>query len=275
MKNQIKIQNPCPENWDVMQDAPQGKFCEKCSKCVVDLTDKTDEQITDIFKIANGKEICGRISARSLSMIAAGIILVTNLTFVQAQANNDSGITTEQKTGSITKVSGRLIFKRTKKEIQNAEVFFICKSKYIKTTTDETGNFALEIPDELIEKKNVLFFDFEKLNKEIYESPNRKIPNEVNADIYENTTIIFTKNEEISNKEFQIDSEFLKMGAVVVTLERPPDYYYFNGKSISERKFEKLRKENPNYQFFFFKDKEAEIIARKSYLNSLQLLYSN
>ncbi|MDR6405709.1 MULTISPECIES: hypothetical protein [Chryseobacterium] len=275
IKNEIKIHNPCPENWEAMQDASEGKFCEKCSKCVVDFTDKTEGEIQDIFKTADEKEICGRISTRSLSMVAAGIILVTNLTFVQAQTKNNVGIATEQKAGSITKLSGKLIFKRTKTEIQNAEVFFICKSKYIKTTTDENGNFTLEIPNELIEKKNVLYFDFEKLNKEIYENPNRKVPNEINADIYENTTVIFTKKEEISNKEFQIDSEFLKMGAVVVTLERPPDYYYFNGKSISERKFEKLRKENPNYQFFFFKDKEAEIIAGKSYLNSLQLLYSN
>ena len=127
----------------------------------------------------------------------------------------------------------------------------------------------------MIERKNVLYFDFDKLNKEIYESPDRKVPYQINADIYQNTSVIFTKNEEINNKEFQIDSEFLKMGAVVVTLESPPDYHYFNGKSISERKFEKLKKENPNYQYFFFKNKEAEVISRKSYLNSLQLLFSN
>ena len=43
MKNQIKIHNPCPENWDNMQDFPSGKFCDKCSKCVIDFTDKTDK----------------------------------------------------------------------------------------------------------------------------------------------------------------------------------------------------------------------------------------
>jgi len=153
MEKQIKIHNPCPENWETMQDASEGKFCEKCSKCVIDFTDKTDYEIQDILKTADGKEICGRISTRSLSMVATGIILVTNLTFVQAQTKNDLGIATEQKKINNTKVSGKLIFKRTKKEISNAEVFFICKSEYIKTTTDENGNFALEIPNDLIEKK--------------------------------------------------------------------------------------------------------------------------
>ena len=132
MKNQIKIQNPCPENWENMPDSSQGKFCEKCAKCVVDFTDKTDRQIQDIFETADGKEICGRISTRSLSMAAAGIILITNLTFVQAQTKNDFEIATEQQAVNITKISGKLIFKRTKKEIQNAEIFFICKSKTLK-----------------------------------------------------------------------------------------------------------------------------------------------
>lgn len=83
----INITNPCPENWDNMQDSPQGKFCEICSKCVVDFTDKTDQEITEIFADAKGKEICGRISVKSLSKMAAGIILITNLTFVQATSN--------------------------------------------------------------------------------------------------------------------------------------------------------------------------------------------
>ncbi|WP_374460667.1 hypothetical protein [Chryseobacterium taeanense] len=278
MKNQIRIHNPCSENWENMQDFPSGKFCEKCYKCVVDFTEKTDAQINEILQATNGKEICGRISKRTLSLAATGIILITNLTFIQAQTQNNPGVVTEQKTTDITKVSGKLIFKRTNKAISNAEVFFICKSKYIKTITDENGNFNLEIPNELIKRKNVLYFDFDKLNNETYRNPDRKVPNTINTDVYENTSIIFSKKEKIIEKEFQIESQhrYLEIGAVVVTSESPsPDYYYFNGKNISEKKFDKVKKENPNYQYFFFKDKEAEIISGKGYLNSLQLLYSN
>lgn len=275
MKNQIKIPNPCPENWENMQDFPSGKFCEKCSKCVIDFTNKTDIQINEILQMANGQEICGRISKRSLAIAAAGIILITNLTFVQAQTQNNSEITTEQKGRAITQISGKLIFKRTNKEISNAEVFFICKSKYIKTITDEKGNFTLEIPIELIKRKNVLYFNFDKLNNETYKNTNREVPTTINADIYENTSIIFSKNEQINEKEFQIDSKLSYIGGVAIMSESPPDYYYFNGKSMSEKKFDTLKKENPNYQYFFFKDREAEIISDKEYLDSLQLLFSN
>ncbi|MCS4303794.1 hypothetical protein [Chryseobacterium sp. BIGb0232] len=269
MKNTIKIHNPCSENWDKMQDFPTGKFCEKCSKCVVDFTDNTDEQIQDIIKTADGKEICGRISTRSLALAAAGIILITNLTFAQGQAKDYFRAATEQKTADITKVSGKLISKITKKEVSGAQVFFISKSKYIKTITNEDGTFTLEIPNELIEKKNVLYFDFDKINAA------SRNENMISSNDFKNEAIIFEKNERLENKEFSIDSRTYTVGGVYISQETPPDYYYFNGKSISERKFEKLQKENPAYQFFFFKDKEAEIISGKSYLDSLRLLYSN
>lgn len=275
MKNQIKIQNPCPENWENMQNSPEGKFCEKCSKCVVDFTDKTDEQIKDVFESANGKEICGRISSSPFSKIAAGIILITNLTFVQAQTQADFITGTEQKTSNITKVSGKLVFKRTKKEIANAEVFLVCKSKYIKTTTNESGNFILEIPNELIERKNVLYFNFEKLNNEMYKNLDRNPSNFMSENIYENTSITFKRNDTINDREFQIDSEHAYIGGAIIMEESPPNYYYFNGKSVSERKFEKLKTENPNYTFFILEGKEAEVIAKKSYLDTVRLLYSN
>ncbi|MEJ5104822.1 hypothetical protein [Chryseobacterium sp. MYb328] len=269
MKNQIKISIPCLEDWENMSNSTKGKFCEKCSKCIVDFTDKTDEQIQDIFKTANGKEICGRISTRSLALAATGIILITNLTFVQAQTKPSFVTATEQKTAGNTKISGKLISKITKENVSNAEVFFISKSKYIKAITDEDGTFALEIPNELIEKKNVLYFDFDKINAA------SRNENMISSNDFKNEAIIFEKNERLENKEFSIDSRTYTVGGVYISQETPPDYYYFNGKSISERKFEKLQKENPAYQFFFFKDKEAEIISGKSYLDSLRLLYSN
>lgn len=275
MKNKIIINNPCPESWDNMQSFPKGKFCEKCSKCIIDFTDKTDDQIEDIFNAAKGKEICGRIFSTSFSKLAAGIILVTNLSFSDAQIIKSIQSPKERNISTVTRLSGKLIFKRTKQEISDAEVYFISKKKYFKALTDKNGNFVLEIPDDYIERKNVLYFDFTKLNSETLNDSERKVQSFFNADIYENTSIIFTKKEKINDQEFQIDSEHAYIGAVVIMPETPPDYYYFNGKSISEKKFERLKKETPNYQYFFFEGKEAEIIARKSYLSSLQLLFSD
>ncbi len=86
--------------------------------------------------------------------------------------------------------------------------------------------------------------------------------------------ISITEKEPINEKEFQIDSQSAYVGAVVIMTERPPDYYYFNGKSVSEKKFEKLRKANPAFQFFIFDEKEAEVVAGKSYINNIRLLFS-
>ncbi|MDR3023917.1 hypothetical protein [Chryseobacterium sp.] len=273
MKNKIRIPTPCPENWENMQDFPSGKFCEKCSKCVIDFTEKTDAQINEILQTANGQEICGRISKRSLALAATGIILITNLTFVRAQTHNNLGIATEQKATAITKVSGKLIFKRTNKEISNAEVFFICKSRNIKTITDENGNFTLEIPNKLIKRKNVLHFNFDKLNEKRRKEKN--IKDTINSSNYGDQTIIFLRKEKVENKKFEIDYRGFEIGAVVVVENPPPDYYYFDGKNISKEKFEKIRKENPQYQYFSFEGKEADIISQDNFIDTLYLLYSN
>ncbi|MET3038399.1 hypothetical protein ABXT08_20115 [Chryseobacterium sp. NRRL B-14859] len=270
MKKQIRIQNPCPEKWENMQDFSEGKFCEKCSKCVVDFTDKTDEQIQDVFKKADGKEICGRIS---LIMAATGIILITNLTFVQAQAKNSFRITTKQIATDIINVSGRLIFKKTQKIIPNAEVYFITKDKFMKSVTNQNGYFSLDIPNDLIEGENILYFNFDKLNEEKRKEHGEK--DTINGYNYGNQTVVFSRKEKIENKKFQIDYKGFEIGAVVVVENPAPDYYCFDGKNISKEKFEKLRKENPHYQYFSFEGKEADIICKDSFIDKLYLLYSN
>lgn len=278
LRKNIKINKPCLENWDSMQDSLQGKFCEKCAKNIIDFTEKSDCEIQDIFNKANGKEICGRISSMPFSKIATGFILVSNLTFGQAQSPvNISTATVRQNSVSavIIKISGHLIFKDNGKIIPNAEIFFISKEKYIKTLTDETGYFELEIPREFIRNKNVLFFSFDKVNDEIRKKPDRIPSNKMEGDTYENNFTVFSKDETISNKEFSIESKKFYVGGAVIVSPDPPDYYYFNGKSISEEEFKKLRRENPEYQYFIFDGKIAEIISKKISLDNLYLLFSD
>lgn len=272
MKNEIRIQNPCPENWENMQDFPSGKFCEKCSKCVVDFTEKTDVQINEILQAANSKEICGRISKRTLSLAATGIILITNLTFVQAQTQNNSEIATEQQAFDITKVSGKLIFKETQKIIPNAEVYFINKNKLIKSVTNQNGYFSLDIPNDLIEEENVLYFSFDQLNEE--KQKQHKGKDTLSGYNYGNQTVIFSRKEKIENRKFQIGYKEFAIGAVVIVENPPPNYYYFDGRNISKEKFEKLRKENPQYHYFSFEGKEADIISQDNFVDTLYLLYS-
>lgn len=268
----IRINSPCPEQWENMQDFLQDKFCEKCSKCVVDFTGKTNQEIQNIITNADGKDVCGRIPSKPLSMIAAGIILVTNLNFSQAQVNNNFPTAAEQTVTDSTKISGRLIFKESQKVISNAEVFFISKSKFIKTTTNENGYFSLIVPNDFIKSENVLYFNFDKLNET--RRNDNKVQDSISGYDYGDQSIIFSRNEKIENKKFEINYGGFEIGAVVIVSDPPPDYYFFNGVNISQEKFEKLRKENFQYQYFSFKGKEAEIIANDSFIDTLYLLYS-
>ncbi|WP_241330424.1 hypothetical protein [Chryseobacterium arthrosphaerae] len=40
MNNKIETQNPCSERWEDMRGFPTGKFCDVCSKNVIDFTKK-------------------------------------------------------------------------------------------------------------------------------------------------------------------------------------------------------------------------------------------
>lgn len=72
MKHQnlkLSIPKPCHENWDKMSGADKGRFCDVCSKTVIDFTQmKTDEIITYISK--SSETVCGRVNTQTL-MISA------------------------------------------------------------------------------------------------------------------------------------------------------------------------------------------------------------
>lgn len=56
------IGTPCHENWNAMTAQEQGRFCAVCSKCVVDLTGKSQTQIKEIYQESEG-DLCGRMPA--------------------------------------------------------------------------------------------------------------------------------------------------------------------------------------------------------------------
>lgn len=70
----FKIDNQCYENWENMQNISEGKFCEKCSKKVFDLTQKRDEEIDEIIGKSES-ELCGRILSSRVSKIALSMII--------------------------------------------------------------------------------------------------------------------------------------------------------------------------------------------------------
>ena len=69
MKPSITLQlpTPCNESWDDMQNTAEGKFCNQCSKELIDFTFFSHKQLTDHLLNLSSSEICGRFSPQQLN----------------------------------------------------------------------------------------------------------------------------------------------------------------------------------------------------------------
>lgn len=70
MKNgsfNIRIDNPCSEDWNAMTEAERGRFCNSCQKAVTDFTSFTDKEIFNYIQHRQGEKLCGRFSQQQLS----------------------------------------------------------------------------------------------------------------------------------------------------------------------------------------------------------------
>lgn len=65
-KIQLKIAEPCHENWDGMTPVEKGKFCGSCQKEVVDFTAMSDQQLVAFFKKPSTGSLCGRFNNEQL-----------------------------------------------------------------------------------------------------------------------------------------------------------------------------------------------------------------
>jgi hypothetical protein len=63
---QIRIPEPCQENWQNMTPAEQGRFCGSCQKTVVDFTLMSDKELLDYLSKAS-QHTCGRFSNDQLN----------------------------------------------------------------------------------------------------------------------------------------------------------------------------------------------------------------
>ena len=57
---QLKIAEPCHEDWNNMTPVEKGRFCDSCQKAVVDFTGMSDTQLVAFFKKPSTGSACGR-----------------------------------------------------------------------------------------------------------------------------------------------------------------------------------------------------------------------
>lgn len=69
MAFQIKNTFACSENWDKMNPTEKGKFCEICTKEVIDFTTLSKNEIIAVFQKNNYQALCARAYTNQLSTI--------------------------------------------------------------------------------------------------------------------------------------------------------------------------------------------------------------
>lgn len=65
----LKIPEPCHENWNSMLPNEKGRFCNSCSKTVIDFTKMNEIEIQQYIHKNKGQRICGHIRQDQLDTI--------------------------------------------------------------------------------------------------------------------------------------------------------------------------------------------------------------
>jgi len=69
-KIKLILPKPCTEDWDKMTLVEQGRFCDNCSKPVIDFTKFTDKELLDFF-VRTKDQVCGRFNSLQLNRTIA------------------------------------------------------------------------------------------------------------------------------------------------------------------------------------------------------------
>ncbi|MFC3159635.1 hypothetical protein SAMN05443633_11340 [Chryseobacterium arachidis] len=191
MKNYLRIEKPCEESLENMHDVPGGKFCDLCSKKVIDFSKLNDVEISKILEENTSKKICGIFHKNQLnrplhkektlsypprkitfSKVAAGLALTASIiNSYPAQTNNS--VTKELVNSPISKrqadkkqdkvdegkfmISGRII-SGDKQQPLVASVSLVTALKAYSTISDKDGYYSLEVPKEIVKQENLLEF---------------------------------------------------------------------------------------------------------------------
>ncbi len=181
----VSIENPCEKIvWANMEQSDSGKFCDLCSKNVVDFSILSDSEIIKIIENPS-RDICAKMSPlqtnRLLSnqserknfhlsktittLLVVGSVKGTftseqNLTkqdqtVVSSNINSIEKFLEKAATDSLKKtISGSIINENTDETLDYEYVFI--EGTNISAITDTLGNFTLNVPDDFTAEEIVL-----------------------------------------------------------------------------------------------------------------------
>lgn len=259
MKSFLRIEKPCEESLDKMHDLSDGKFCDLCSKKVLDLSNLNDSEILNIIQQNKGERLCGIVFKNQLNRslqpqvsfsenphsrkanftkIAAGVALtasifnsypaqtkiVTKTEFVSSQSKiSQENKKEEDKIGDGNiSISGKVVLKESNAPQNNITVELITIHKVYSTQTDINGIYTLEIPKEIIKQDNLLRFD-------------------IGDSSFINQFAIFTKDELAKKNITKISANgyFKEYGEISPLFATENSLVFLNGRKLDYKLFNK------------------------------------
>lgn len=282
-KKIIQLENPCDQKWENMKPNANGRFCDLCSKNVIDLTELNQIEISKLMK-GQKQSICARLTHEQLntpliplekkieinfskSKVAAGLLLASSLTLGQYSnanihvTNNEyvqdytpqSDLNKEtphsnQKEAGITNLvifKGKIIASDSGKTVRNAKVTFVTSQKIIHTYTLNNGSFSMKIPENLIDNDNVIRVSYDEI-----------IVDDLNENLsqYEEKDFILTKDELTNHYVITALPRRIYMGSIVFPTKSEKTMVLINGAEIKYNVL--LKMITNNIDSFHRKDKD-------------------
>lgn len=171
----LNIDQPCEEKWSNMPVDTNGRYCDHCTKSVIDMVNLSDEEIVGIIA-RNPSKICARLSTNQINRpltvkskrklpfykIASGLFLIswasnniaaqkpvssTELIHapIKKQDNTISNRKPQERQDSI-----KNIIQGTVRDANNSKglshVVILIRGTDIGTVTDENGSFEFNAP---------------------------------------------------------------------------------------------------------------------------------
>ncbi|AZA78235.1 hypothetical protein EG347_12270 [Chryseobacterium sp. G0186] len=258
MKEKIKISSPCSQDWGNMEQVTGGRFCDTCEKKVWDFDHLSNAEIDEVLKSSHS--VCGKKTLLKPTFSSVFLALtLTSAIYVNAQSEHKSP--TENICQKSITINGKLTSSKNVK-LASGEISLVTLDKIYHAKADEAGNFTLSFPEKALTEHNIIRIDYTTID-----SSNREFTDS-------NSSILKT-NELLGKQNFEIERGYVTIGGLYISDHQPPDYYFLDGKQIGKRKFEKIKKEHPDYKYLAFYDEViVKKLTRKSFIENLYLLYS-
>lgn len=68
----LNVPTPCHEKWSEMTPSQQGRFCNQCSKTIIDFSEMSDKEIVNFLE-NNSSKICARLNVSQIERPIIGI----------------------------------------------------------------------------------------------------------------------------------------------------------------------------------------------------------